>query len=201
MTALKSLLVPAFAGFGAYASSIPPAADNLSTRQQVVLGSGVQGDFASYSKGWSTCAVGTIAQLTSGVHLDFQADGNLVLYSESPHQTAWYSGYSNPSLPCANPCNCVLAFQQDGNLVTYINVGTANQLATWSSKTDGVNKETGTSATYFEIYGWTTSRTNPFVAIVDIYSQGLFSTQIHIPGEAPQCIPGQNYHTCFPGGG
>jgi hypothetical protein len=119
MMALKSLLIPAFAGFGAYASAIPPAAEeeNLSARP-IVLGSGVQGDFASYSKGWSTCAVGTVARLTSGIHLDFQADGNLVLYQDSPAEVAWYSGYSNPSLPCSNPCNCVLIFQQDGNLVT-----------------------------------------------------------------------------------
>ncbi|KAI1177091.1 hypothetical protein F4777DRAFT_543722 [Nemania sp. FL0916] len=195
----KSLLVPVVAGFGAYASAIPQATNNLEARQKIVLGSGVQGDFASYSKGWSTCAVGTIARLTSGIHLDFQADGNLVLYQDSPREVAWYSGYSDLSLPCANPCNCVLAFQQDGNLVTYINYGTANQLATWSSKTAGVYLETGTTAAYFEIYGLTVTTTNPFIAIVDLADQVLFSTQIHIPGEPPQCLPGQSIATCYPG--
>lgn len=76
---------------------------------------GVSGDIAQFGIGWSTCA-GTVASLSSGSHLEFQADGNLVFYFIGG--LTFNSGFSDPSLPCANPCNCLLILQGDGNLVT-----------------------------------------------------------------------------------
>lgn len=81
---------------------------------------GVNGDIAQFSLGWSTCA-GTVAALSSGSHLEFQSDGNLVLYFSGG--ISFHTGFSDPSLPCSNPCNCRLILQGDGNLVTVSEIG------------------------------------------------------------------------------
>lgn len=80
----------------------------------------VDGDIAQFPIGWSTCA-GTVATLSSGTHLEFQADGNLKLYFVGGY--TFYTQFSDPSLPCANPCNCRLILQTDGNLVTVSGIG------------------------------------------------------------------------------
>ncbi|KAI1368406.1 hypothetical protein F5Y08DRAFT_295717 [Xylaria arbuscula] len=134
-------------------------------------------DVAVFPLGWSTCA-GTVATLISGTHLDFQSDGNLVMYFSGG--ISFDSGFSDPSLPCANPCNCLLVLQGDGNLVTYINYGQPNQVVGWNSKTAGVSPKTGSSASYFEVVGNNVAINNfPFIAVVDDKGKGLFTTGEH----------------------
>ncbi|KAI1150747.1 hypothetical protein F4825DRAFT_452181 [Nemania diffusa] len=134
----------------------------------------VNGDIAQFSLGWSTCA-GTVAALSSGSHLEFQSDGNLVFYFSGG--ISFNSGFSDPSLPCANACNCRLILQGDGNLVTYINYGQPNQVVGWNSNTAGVNPKTKTTASYFEVFGNVVAVNNfPFIAVVDSTGHGLFST-------------------------
>ncbi|RWA14153.1 hypothetical protein EKO27_g991 [Xylaria grammica] len=197
--ALKSSFISALAGLGAYASTVPHApADKLPARH-LTPRDGVNGDFASFSKGWSMCA-GTVAALSSGTHLEFQSDGNLVMYTAT-QGPSFYSGYSDAGLPCANACNCRIIFQEDGNLVTYINYGQPNQVATWSTNTAGVIPKTGTEAMYFQIYGQDIAVNNfPFIAIVDAYSQGLYSGELHLPGDPVWCRPGQSSTDCGLGG-
>ncbi|KAJ8129103.1 hypothetical protein O1611_g4529 [Lasiodiplodia mahajangana] len=152
---------------------------------------GVNGDIAQFSLGWSTCA-GTVAALSSGSHLEFQSDGNLVLYFSGG--ISFNSGFSDPSLPCANPCNCRLILQGDGNLVTYINYGQPNQAVGWNSGTAGVSPKTGSTASYFEVFGNQVAINNfPFVAVVDSKGYGLFSTELDaIPGTGPMAwCPGR----------
>ncbi|KAI0098130.1 hypothetical protein GGR51DRAFT_538819 [Nemania sp. FL0031] len=170
--AILSSLIAAFT-LGALTTAAPT--DSLPRRD------GVNGDIAQFSLGWSTCA-GTVAALSSGSHLEFQSDGNLVLYFSGG--VSFNSGFSDPSLPCANPCNCRLILQGDGNLVTYINYGQPNQVVGWNSKTAGVSAKTGTMASYFEVFGSNVAINNfPFVAVVDSKGYGLFTTELlAIPG-------------------
>ncbi|KAF2966543.1 hypothetical protein GQX73_g7024 [Xylaria multiplex] len=148
---------------------------------------GVNGDIAQFSLGWSTCA-GTVAALSSGSHLEFQSDGNLVLYFSGG--ISFNTGFSDPSLPCSNPCNCRLILQEDGNLVTYINYGQPNQVVGWNSGTVGVSSKTGTKASYFEVFGNNVAINNfPFVAVVDskgygLYTTGEFSFQARVSAKA-----------------
>ncbi|KAK5627387.1 hypothetical protein RRF57_003102 [Xylaria bambusicola] len=151
---------------------------------------GVNGDIAQFSLGWSTCA-GTIAALSSGSHLEFQTDGDLVLYFSGG--ISFSTGFSDPCLPCSNPCNCRLILQGDGNLVT------PNQVVGWNSGTAGVNTKTGTTASYFEVFGDDVAINNfPFVAVVDAKGYGLFTTElIAIPGTGPTAwCPGQTLGQC-----
>ncbi|KAI0515466.1 hypothetical protein F5B22DRAFT_607433 [Xylaria bambusicola] len=157
---------------------------------------GVNGDIAQFSLGWSTCA-GTVAALSSGSHLEFQSDGDLVLHFSGG--ISFKTGFSDPSLPCSNPCNCRLILQGDGNLVTYINYGQPNQVVGWNSGTAGVNTKTGTMASYFEVFGNKVAINNfPFVAVVDSRGYGLFTTELdEIPGTGPTSwCPGQTLGQC-----
>ncbi|KAI1124588.1 hypothetical protein F5Y10DRAFT_249000 [Nemania abortiva] len=80
---------------------------------------------------WSTCA-GTVAALSSGSHLEFQSDGNLVLYFSGG--ISFNSGFSDPSLPCSNPCNCLLVLQGDGNLVTVSRIDLKERKTYWRGR-------------------------------------------------------------------
>ncbi|KAI0424063.1 hypothetical protein F5Y09DRAFT_348117 [Xylaria sp. FL1042] len=94
----------------------------------------------------------------------FQSDGNLVLHFSG--DISFNSGFSDPSLPCSNPCNCALILHGHNNL--YINYGQPNQVVGWSSGTAGVNTKTGTTASYFEVFGNDVAINNfPFVAVID----------------------------------
>ncbi|KAI0970611.1 hypothetical protein F4678DRAFT_435775 [Xylaria arbuscula] len=157
---------------------------------------GVNGDIAQFSLGWSTCA-GTVAALSSGSHLEFESDGNLRLHFSGG--ISFDSGFSDPSLPCANPCNCRLILQGDGNLVTYINYGQPNQVVGWNSGTAGVNSKTGSTASYFEVFGNVVAINNfPFIAVVDSKGYGLFTTELDaIPGTGPTSwCPGRTLGQC-----
>ncbi|KAI0438712.1 hypothetical protein F4803DRAFT_554771 [Xylaria telfairii] len=157
---------------------------------------GVNGDIAQFSLGWSTCA-GTVAALSSGSRLEFQSDGNLVLYFSGG--ISFNTGFSDPSLPCSDPCNCRLILQGDGNLVTYINYGQPNQVVGWNSGTAGVSTKTGTTASYFEVFGNNVAINNfPFVAVVDSNGHGLFTTELDaIPGTGPTAwCPGRTLAQC-----
>ncbi|KAI1290672.1 hypothetical protein F5Y03DRAFT_377919 [Xylaria venustula] len=200
--ALKPLLMSSLVGLAAYASPMSKAASHASKRQAVILGGGVQGDFASFSMGWSACATGPIVQLSSGAYLAYQSDGNLVMYTPGAPGAGynWDSGYSDPSLPCASPCNCQIVFQTDGNLVAYINYGQANQFYTWASYTTGVSRNYGLPAKYFNVLGFTEDQYDfPYIAIVDAGGNPFWSNEIMIPGSPPVCVPGQTAQDCFPG--
>ncbi|RWA09645.1 hypothetical protein EKO27_g5462 [Xylaria grammica] len=164
------ITVLALGAFATAAPSSPPAADAGSPQRR----DGVYDDIAQFLLGWSTCA-GTVAALSSGSHLEFQADGNLKLYFSGG--VSFDTGFSDPSMPCADACNCRLILQGDGNLVTYINYGQPNQVVGWNSGTAGVNTRTGTTAAYFEVFGNEVAINNfPFVAVVDAQGKGLFTT-------------------------
>ena len=63
-------------------------------------------------------------------HLDFQTDGNLVLYRTSDSKPMWASGtYGNPG--------AILSTQPDGNIVIYIDK--TKQSAVWSTSTNVQN--------------------------------------------------------------
>ncbi|RYC56935.1 hypothetical protein CHU98_g9273 [Xylaria longipes] len=173
MAILSSLIT--ILALGAFTTAAPSSthAANIDLLQRR---DGVNDDIAQFSLGWSTCA-GTVAALSSGSHLEFQSDGNLKLYFSGG--VSFDTGFSDPSLPCANPCDCRLIFQGDGNLVTYINYGQPNQVVGWNSGTAGVNPKTGTTPSYFEIFGNKVAVNNfPFVAVVDSMGYGLYTTVI-----------------------
>lgn len=79
--------------------------------------------YQSENEGWSVCAgeevnfISMPASNSPSTPLNFrfqQEDGNFVVYDGS--NPVWSSGVTNQ--PCANPCDCLLIFQGDGNLVT-----------------------------------------------------------------------------------
>ncbi|KAI0450841.1 hypothetical protein F5B21DRAFT_507824 [Xylaria acuta] len=180
--------------------ALATAAPSLSRRD------GVNGDIAQFGLGWSTCA-GTILTLSSGTQLVFQPDGNLVLH-DAYGGTTFDSQFSDASLPCSNPCNCLLFMQGDGNLVTYINYGQPNQVVGWNSGTAGVNPKTGSTAEYFEVFGSSVAINNfAFIAVVDAQGKRLFTTEQlltfslpgldKIPGTGPsQWCPGSTFEDC-----
>ena len=69
-------------------------------------------------------------------HLDFQADGNLVLYADNGGPALWASGTVHGGGHYET-----VAFQNDGNMVIYDHDGSNNIRVAWASNTQGTGAD------------------------------------------------------------